>query len=435
MEDQSPAQDLTKSNNIPNIKLDQSPIITTSNENRNIFIPDRETNYYPRIRPALLERLFGYDRQTFRNWESVRNNGKGPVLYPVLDGSEKLQRRYYTVNDVLSIYDYIEKQEDYRPRLDEPATIAVWNNKGGVGKTTIVQQLASTMSVLMGLRVLVVDTDSQSDCTYTINCTQEISEVKEHYEVQPTLRHVFGFLDINPETGEETEFRANLEDSIIQLSPTLSLIPSDSDVSELDYDFSFLENILTDEQGRDVSKIANIGSRFLANVLSKNEFDVILFDCAPNKGALNLNILHAVDTLLIPIEIEAKCLYSLKNVLKFLQKMKSYHSGFSFRQVLGVPNKYNPTHNIKREGLERLKMIFGENILTKSVIPLTTEVDKAAKDKEPIFIRASDSIKSRSTLMSKRVSNEFWKLSHEVLKLDRHEKVLFPEVENIYDEV
>ncbi|MBF0107271.1 MAG: ParA family protein [Deltaproteobacteria bacterium] len=400
-----------------------------------VFKPDRITNYYPKIRPTLLERLFGYDRQTFRNWEADKSTGKGPVLRPVLEGQNNAQRRYYTVNDILSIYDYLEKNDEYRPALPSPVKLAVWNNKGGVGKTTIVQQLASTMSILMGLKVLVVDTDSQSDCTYMLNCNQEIKEVRENYDTQPTIRHIFGFLDIDHETGSETEYITPLNDGIITLSPTLSIIPADSDVSELDYDFSFLENLLKDDKGRDVSKIANISDRFLNDVLDTKQYDVIIFDCAPNKGALNLNILYGADTLLIPIEVEAKCLYSLRNVLKFLKKMKNFHEGFSFNKVIGVPNKYIHTHNLKRLGLEKLKEIFQGSILSSSVIPHTTELDKCADEKEPVFIRASDNIKSRSTLMAKRVSNEFFKLSHEVLGLDNNHRVLFPEVENIYDEV
>lgn len=395
----------------------------------NLFVPDRKTNYNPGLRPPLMERLFGYDRQTFRNWESDKNvDGKGPVLRPILeDSSATAPRRLYTVEDVLSVYSHLDAQGETVPKLDRPITIAVWNNKGGVGKTTIVQHLASTMSILMGLRVLVVDTDSQSDCTYIFDCTQQINEVKESYDIQPTIRHYFGFIDVDPETGKETEFQADLADVLLKISPTLSVIPADSDVSELDYDFSFLEGILKDDRGRDVSKIANMQSRFLEPLLNDNSYDVILFDCAPNKGALNLNILYAVDRLLIPIEIEAKCLYSLKNVLKFLTKMKSYHENFSFEKIIGVPNKYHSVQNIKQEGLSKLREIFGGSILSKSVIPLTTVLDQAANDKEPIFLRAGDTIKTRSTPLAKRVANEFWSLAHEVLDLDQS-KVLFPEV-------
>ncbi len=392
------------------------------------FQPNRKTNYNPGIRPTLMERVFGYGRQTFRNWESDKNTeGKGPVLHPILDETSEPPRRLYTVDDVLKVYSYIESQGEKIPKLDRPITIAVWNNKGGVGKTTLVQHLASTMSILMGLKVLVVDTDSQSDCTYIFDSTQQIKEVKENYDVQPTLRHYFGFLDTDPETGKETEFQADIDEVLVNLSPTLSVIPSDSDVSELDYDFSFLEGLLRDDKDRDVSKIANVQSRFLDKILAEHAYDVVLFDCAPNKGALNLNILYAVDRLLIPIEIEAKCLYSLKNVLKFLQKMKSYHENFSFEKIIGVPNKYHPQHNIKKEGLNKLKEIFGGSILSKSVIPQSTVLDQASNDKEPIFLRAGDTIKSRATPMAKRVANEFWNLAHEVLDL-KTDKLLFPEV-------
>lgn len=402
-------------------------IITASNEPK-LFTPSIKTNYYPGLRPTLLERIFGYDRQTFRNWESDKNtDGKGPVLRPILDDSSSAPRRLYTVEDVLKIYSHVQAQGEKIPRLERPISIAVWNNKGGVGKTTVVQHLASTLSILMGLRVLVVDTDSQSDCTYIFNCNQQINEVKETYDIQPTLRHFFGFIDVDPETGKETEFEADLDDVLMNLSPTLSVIPSDSDVSELDYDFSFLEGLVKDDKGRDVSKVANIQNRFLDKVLADNSYDVVLFDCAPNKGALNLNILYAVDRLLIPIEIEAKCLYSLKNVLKFLKKMQSYHENFSFEKIIGVPNKYHSVQNIKQEGLNKLREIFGGSILSKSVIPLTTVLDQAANDKEPIFMRAGDTIKSRSTPLAKRVANEFWNLAHEVLDL-QPSKVLFPEV-------
>lgn len=410
------------------VEYEKNPSTEQQTQTETRFQPNRKTNYNPGIRPTLMERIFGYGRQTFRNWESDKNTeGKGPVLHPILDETSEPPRRLYTVDDVLKVYSYIESQGEKIPKLDRPITIAVWNNKGGVGKTTLVQHLASTMSILMGLKVLVVDTDSQSDCTYIFDSTQQIKEVKENYDVQPTLRHYFGFLDTDPETGKETEFQADIDEVLVNLSPTLSVIPSDSDVSELDYDFSFLEGLIRDDKDRDVSKIANIQSRFLDKVLGDRPYDVVLFDCAPNKGALNLNILYAVDRLLIPIEIEAKCLYSLKNVIKFLQKMKTYHENFSFEKIIGVPNKYHPQHNIKKEGLNKLKEIFGGSILSKSVIPQATVLDQAANDKEPIFLRAGDTIKSRATPMAKRVANEFWNLAHEVLDL-KTDKLLFPEV-------
>ena len=211
-------------NSNPSIESGESKIISTSpriatSTKSKIFTPDRKTNYNPGLRPTLLERVFGYDRQTFRNWESDKNTeGKGPILRPTLDDSSSAPRRLYTVEDVLKIYSHIEAQGEKVPKLERPLTIAVWNNKGGVGKTTIVQHLASTLSILMGLRVLVVDTDSQSDCTYIFDCTQQISEVKEDYDIQPTLRHYFGFLDVDPETGKETEFQADL-DNVWSTSP------------------------------------------------------------------------------------------------------------------------------------------------------------------------------------------------------------------------
>lgn len=383
----------------------------------------KSSNYNPGIKSKLLERIFGYSRTTFRRWEEEASKGS-PTLTPVvLDSADSnaKPRRLYHIKDVLELYKYIKASGESIPETNGCVSIAVWTNKGGVGKTTIVQHLASTMSILMGLKVLVIDADSQSDLTLVLDCQQDFNEKdmeNDDPEMQPTLRELAGWEDVNGKV-----VRTSLDQALKVISPTLHCIPADEDLGELDLDFQLKEQEDVDEKGIDTSKLSSI-KRLIDGF--KEQYDVILFDCAPNKGLLNLNILWACDRLLIPIELESKCIHTLRNVLKRLKKLKQLHENFSFDKILVLPNKFQ-AQKIKQKALYLIQNKFPEHLLSSVILPLASVIDKCANDKEPIFMHATNSSgANKSTPMAKRVANDFWILAHEILNLKIKEQ-LFPE--------
>lgn len=145
-------------------------------------------------------------------------------------------------------------------------TIAVLNQKGGVGKTTTVVNTAAALATA-GSRVVAIDLDPQS--------------------------HLTIHLGIEPKTIEAGSYKvliqsARFEEQIMLVRPNLWLLPANIDLVGA-------ENELVNVVGREI---------ILREALepSKDNFDYCLIDCAPSLGLLTLNALAAAEEVLIPLQ-------------------------------------------------------------------------------------------------------------------------------------
>ncbi len=145
-------------------------------------------------------------------------------------------------------------------------TIAVLNQKGGVGKTTTVVNISAALAQ-MGLRVAVIDLDPQSHLTIH-----------------------FG---LDPETIEAGSYKvltgsARIEDEILLVRPNLWVLPANINLVGA-------ESELVSVVGRET---------ILREAIEpiKDKFDYLIIDCAPSLGLLTLNALAASDEILIPLQ-------------------------------------------------------------------------------------------------------------------------------------
>ena len=145
-------------------------------------------------------------------------------------------------------------------------TIAVLNQKGGVGKTTTVVNIAAALAV-SGFRVAVLDLDPQAHLT--IHLGLEPQEIKAGS---------YGVLSQS----------AAFEEEIMLVRPNLWLLPANINLVGA-------ESELVSVVGRETILRDAIKS-------SHDKFDYILIDCAPSLGLLTLNALAAADEVLIPLQ-------------------------------------------------------------------------------------------------------------------------------------
>jgi chromosome partitioning protein len=201
--------------------------------------------------------------------------------------------------------------------------VAVFNHKGGTGKTTTSVSLAAGLA-LRGKRVLVVDTDAQGNVGVSFNVKAERS-----------LYHVV-VMGLSP------------SDAAIQVRDNLDLVASNESLAAA-------ELYLAGRQNRD---------RVLARRLAaaKGAYDVIVLDCSPSLSLMNQNALVFADSVLVPVACDYLSLVGVRQVIRTVKNVNQllHHPV----QIWGVlPTFYDSRARICREALGTLRDHFADRCL------------------------------------------------------------------------
>lgn len=182
-------------------------------------------------------------------------------------------------------------------------SIVFFNNKGGVGKTTLLCNVGAYLSLVLGKKVLVIDADPQ--CNTTSYCLGEKkietlygSDKRDTIENFLTpIRRAKGYATsrINPIKTERFGF---------------DLIPGDPKLA-LSEDF-----LATDWDPAMAGKARGVQTTFVFAHLSSlyEDYDYILYDVGPSLGALNRAVIIACDYFIIPMSVDMFSLLALNNI-------------------------------------------------------------------------------------------------------------------------
>ena len=233
-------------------------------------------------------------------------------------------------------------------------TIAVVNQKGGVGKTTTTISLGASLAEL-GRRVLLVDFDPQGSLSIGLGVITD--------ELESSIYNLL--MDQN----------ASVDDVLLKTTvPGMDLIPSDIMLSGAEIG-------LVNEVAREQSL-----KRILAPLAL--EYDVILIDCQPSLGLLTVNALTAADLILVPLQCEYFALRGFKLLKEITAKIQERLN--PDLAIIGiVATMFEKTAHSK-EVLARIYEAF-PNLLFDTVISKTVRFNETTAAGEPITSYASSS--------------------------------------------
>ena len=229
-------------------------------------------------------------------------------------------------------------------------TIAVVNQKGGCGKTTVSINLASALAEL-GRKTLLVDMDPQSHCAVGLAVPED--QIEE------------SIYDVLISTSRNEPIR--LAEILWQISDKLELAPASIDLSAFE------------------PQMAGIAERecCLKNVLRemKDEYDYVIVDCPPAVGLLTFNALRAATDAIVPVETGYFALHGLSRQLETLSILCKRCSQQVDVRVLA--SMYDIRTKMAREILAELRSHFADKMF-KTVVNFNTKIKEASSFGQPI---------------------------------------------------
>jgi len=235
-----------------------------------------------------------------------------------------------------------------RDKVFMAKTIAITNQKGGVGKTTTAVNLSACLAY-KGKKVLIIDCDPQG------NSTSGFGIDKESFELS-----VYDCLVDSQ----------NIENAIIRTKyRNLSLIPSAPELTAAEIE-------LASEENREF-----ILSEALNKV--KDDYDFIIIDSPPALGMLAINILTASDSVLIPIQCEYYALEGLTQLINSIRNIKkTSNPKLEIEGILAT--MFDSRTNLSSQVLEEVKKYFPDKVYN-TVIPRNIRLSEAPSFGEPII--------------------------------------------------
>lgn len=210
--------------------------------------------------------------------------------------------------------------------------VSIFNQKGGVGKTTTNINMAAYIA-LKGHKVLVIDIDPQGNTSSGFGIDKE---------------------NLTNSTYELLLTDVAIKDVIISVEQieNLDIVPSNMDLAGADLELGGLEN----RESILKKKIEEI----------KDQYDYLIIDCPPSLGLLTINALTASDTVFIPMQCEYYALEGISQLVKTIQKVKKgLNKNLEIEGV--VLTMFDSRRNLQLQVAEELKSYFGELVYENSI--------------------------------------------------------------------
>ena len=226
--------------------------------------------------------------------------------------------------------------------------IAIFNQKGGVGKTTTNINLAACLA-LKGKKILLLDIDPQGNTTSGMGINKK--------GLENTMYEVLINDKVNP------------KDAIMKTAvKNLDIIPASVQLAGAEIELVQLES-----REKRLKKSID---------LIKDDYDYIFIDCPPSLGLLTINSLTAVDSVLIPIQCEFYALEGVSQLMGTIELVKqNLNKNLEIQGV--ILSMFDGRTNLSIQVVEEVKRHFREKVYT-TVIPRNVRLAEAPSFGLPI---------------------------------------------------
>ena len=234
-------------------------------------------------------------------------------------------------------------------------TIALANQKGGVGKTTTAINLATALAAI-GEKVLIVDLDPQGNASTGVGVDREARAISSY--------------DVLVKSATITE--AAVETAV----PNLWLVPSTLDLLGLEME-------IASEKDR-VYRLRDAIAALKPKTEGGHGFTYILIDCPPSLNLLTLNALAGADSILVPLQCEFFALEGLSQLLQTVDQVRnSVNANLAIQGI--VLTMFDGRNNLASQVVNDVRAHMGDSVY-KTVIPRNVRISEAPSYGKPALL-------------------------------------------------